>query len=141
MTITLEEINDRRLRMPESNNGPTKDEREMMSWVKKEYGLEDEKPSDLMRWSLQARHAVLKRDVQIGELKAEIERLGKELEETKRYWEECQIEHHKRNLECQRLRKVVDAVRGARNATDNEQFRRAMDVVAERMRELEESDV
>jgi hypothetical protein len=71
----LEEINDRRLRMPESNNGPTKDEREMMSWVKKEYGLEDEKPSDLMRWSLQARHAVLKRDVQIGELKAENERL------------------------------------------------------------------
>jgi hypothetical protein len=99
--------------MPESNNGPTKDEREMMSWVKKEYGLEDEKPSDLMRWSLQARHAVLKRDVQIGELKAEIER----------------------------LRKVVDAVRGVRNATDNKHFHRAMRALAEQMRELEESDV
>jgi hypothetical protein len=99
--------------MPESNNGPTKDEREMMSWVKKEYGLEDEKPSDLMRWSLQARHAVLKRDVQIGELKAENER----------------------------LRKVVDAVRGVRNATDNKHFHRAMRALAEQMRELEESDV
>jgi hypothetical protein len=40
----------------------------------------------------------------------EIERLRAELSETTGYWEECQVEHHKRNLECQRLQDSINTV-------------------------------
>ena len=41
-------------------------------------------------------------------LREEIERLRAELVEIKAYWEECQTEHHKRNLEVQNLKAEVE---------------------------------
>ena len=43
-----------------------------------------------------------------GSWQQEIERLRAELAETKRYWEECQVEHHQRNLEVQEANKRVE---------------------------------
>jgi hypothetical protein len=38
---------------------------------------------------------------------ADIASLEGELAETRAYWEECQVEHNKRNLECQVLRELL----------------------------------
>jgi hypothetical protein len=59
-----------------------------------------------------------------------IVQIRREREQSEEYW-----------AEIERLRKVVDSVRGVRNATDNKHFHRAMRALAEQMRELEESDV
>jgi chromosome segregation ATPase len=47
---------------------------------------------------------------------AEVMRLRAKLAETDRYWEECQTEHHKRNLEIQQLRVEVEQLRSEREA-------------------------
>jgi hypothetical protein len=79
---------------------------------------------------------------QITQMQAWIERLGKELEETKRYWEECQVEHHKRNLECQRLRKreqfTLDAIE---DVAGGDVLRWVQNDVARRELRIKDSDL